>query len=226
MLPLLLLGMPASAQDEAPPREGTTLILSESATREVEQDTILARLVARAEGEAPAAVQATVNRAMADALEQARAAAGVRVATGGYRVQQRYNREGQPVSWIAEQELRLAADEAASVLQLVGALQESGLVVEGLGFELSPAMRREVEDELTIEAIERLRARAEGIADALETDVARVMVLTVGGTVGIPPGPRFEARAMAADAAPPPSAVPDRETVSVDVNAEIALAPR
>ena len=222
---IVLLALLASAApgfaEEAP---GTRLMLSETASRDVEQDTIVARLAATAEGANPAEVQAAVNQAMAAALEAVGEVEGVRPATGGYQVFQRYDREGRPRAWQAEQNLVLEGGDPAEVLELVGRLQEAGLSVQGLGFQLSRPVRREVEDQLTLEAIERLRARAAAIAEALGTTVETIAVLEVGGTPGIAPRPMFEARMAAAEAAaPPPSAVPNRETVTVEVRAEIRL---
>lgn len=221
-----LTGGALAQEREEGPAPGTTLVLTETASREVEQDTVVASLVARAEGADPATVQGEVNRMMTDALEVAQQLVGTSPATGGYRVYQRYDRDGQPTTWIAEQELRLEGGEVAEVLEHVGTLQEQGLAVQGLGFELSRQVRLAVEDELTLEAIARVQDRAEAIAEALDAAVGRVARLVVGGSQGISPRPMFEARAMAADASAPPSAVPDLETVTVSIDAEIALAPR
>lgn len=219
---LALVTLPlAGLADDIP---ATRLTLNETASREVEQDTIVARLAATARGETAAGVQAAVNQAMVAALGAAREVEGVRPATGGYRVYQRYDREGRPRAWEAEQDLMLEGGDPALVLELVGGLQEAGLSVRTLGFQLSRPVRLEVEDELTLEAIDRLRNRAAAIAEALGMAVEGVAVLEVGGAIGIAPRPMFEARMAAAEeAAPPPSAVPDRETVSVDVRAEIHL---
>jgi predicted secreted protein len=202
----------------------TRLILNETASRKVEQDTIVAQLTTTARGETAAGVQAAVNQAMAGALEAARGVEGVRPATGGYRVYQRYDREGQPRAWEAEQDLVLEGGDPAEVLELVGRLQSAALSVRSLGFQLSRPVRLGVEDELTLEAIERLQNRAAAIAEALDMTVETVAVLEIGGAPGVSLQPRFEARMAAADAAAlPPSAVPDLETVSVEVRAEIRL---
>lgn len=224
-LVLLTLLIPFSAGSAAE-RSATRLILNETASREVEQDTIVARLVAQAQGEVAAGVQAAVNEMMAAALETVRGVDAVRPATGGYRVYQHYDRDGQPQGWEAEQDLVLEGGDPAEVLELVGVLQEGGLAVRSLGFQLSEPIRSEVEDELTLEAIARLQTRAAAIAEAVDMAVGAISVLNVGGAIGIAPRPMFEARMAAADAAPAPSAVPDQERVQIEVNAEISLEPR
>jgi uncharacterized protein YggE len=84
-----------------------------------------------------------------------------------------------------------------------------------------------VEDELTIEAIERLRARAARIAEAMAMRIETIETVRVGNAMGGPsPRPMMRtAMAEAADMAPP-VALPDQETVSMSVEAEIALLPR
>jgi predicted secreted protein len=73
------LALPLQAQEAL----RTTLVLSETATREVAQDTLVAVLAARAEAATPRAAQGDVNRAMTAALEKAATVAGVRAASGG-----------------------------------------------------------------------------------------------------------------------------------------------
>jgi predicted secreted protein len=106
-------------------------------------------------------------------------------------------------------------------------LQGKGLAVGTLGYTLSSDARRRVERELTAEALAALRARAEQVAEALGLRVAAIETLRVGGTALPPPLPRGMAmRADAAEAAPPPVALPDRETVSLSVDAEVRLEAR
>ena len=221
-----LLAAPALAQDAQEPKP-TKLVLSETAAREVEQDTLVAVLTARAQTDAPREAQNQVNAAMTEAVATARAVEGVRLATGGYRVYQERDREGQPIGWVAEQDLRLTAKDSAPLLELVGRLQDAGLNLNGLGYQLSDEARRAVEDELTIEAIERLRTRAGRIAAAMAMRVETIETMRIGDAMGGPsPRPMYRtAMAEAADMAPP-VALPDRESVSVGVEAEIALLPQ
>lgn len=218
-----LVPVPLHAQ-EAPP---TTLVLGESAQREVEQDTLVASLAARAEADSARAAQAAVNDAMSEAIETAGAVSDVRAATGGYRVFREHDREGRPRAWIAEQELRLVTRAPARLLELVGELQDGGLLLHDLSYTLGDEARRALRDELAIEAIEALRRRAATIAETLDMRIETIKTLRVGGAGEPPPvRPMFEARAASDTAMAPPRALPDRETVSVEVEAEIHLVPR
>jgi predicted secreted protein len=220
----LLLASAAAMADE--PAQ-TKLALSATATREVEQDTLVGVVAAHAEAATASAAQAAVNSAMTAAIEKARAVKSVRAASGGYRVYQEYDKEGQPRRWIAEQDLRLTGREAAPLLELVGALQADGLHVNGLTYELSAEARRAVEDELTIEAIQTLRSRAERVATSMAMRVQAIEMLRVGEAPGEPPvRPMFRASVAEAAPSPPPVALPDLETVSASVSAQLILVPR
>jgi predicted secreted protein len=216
----------AGARGQTP--EPTKLVLGETATREVEQDTLVAVVSARAQADAPREAQQQVNTAMAAAIEKAKGMEGIRPSTGGYRVYQEYGSEGPTGQWIAEQDLRLKSQRVVAMLELVGDLQDDGLLVGDLGYELGPDARRRIEDELTIEAIGALRARAGQIAESMDMGVAGIETVRVGGAMGEPPVRPMFRTTMAAEAAQsaPPVALPDLETVSVTVEAEVALARR
>jgi predicted secreted protein len=213
---------PAPAQDA----QRTTLVLSETAAREVAQDTLVALLAARTEASTPRAAQAEVNRAMTAAIDKAEAVTGVRAATAGYRVYQEYDREGEPRGWVAEQDLRLMAREAAPLLELAGVLQEDGLLLNGLAYQLSAEARRAIEDELALEAIAALRRRAEQVAASVAMQVETIATLRVGEVADHPPDRPLMRTSMAEAAAAPPVALPDVETVSTRVQAELILAPK
>jgi predicted secreted protein len=207
-------------------KPGTRLTLSQSVAREVEQDTLVAVLTARAGAASAREAQAAVNSTMAAAVEQARAVEAVRQATGGYRVFQERDRNGQPRGWVAEQDLRLTARDATALLELAGALQGKGLAMNGLEYVLSAEARKALEDELTIEALAALRTRAERVAEAMAMRVEAIESLRLGG-VGEEPPVRPMLRMQAAEAAaPPPVSLPDVETVQLSIDAEVRLSPR
>jgi predicted secreted protein len=203
----------------------TRLYLQERASREVEQNVLVATVQAHAEAAAPAAAQAAVNEAMAAAVERVRAEAEIRAATGGYSVYQRRDRDNRPVDWVAEQDLRLTSKDPAALLELAGSLQETGLNLVGLGWQVDDETRRKVQDELTIAAIATLQQRAQAIAESLEMQVAGIDTLRVGGAME-GPRPMMAMRAEMMADAPPPTALPDLETIESHVEAEIVLSPR
>jgi predicted secreted protein len=222
-LTLMLLAWPGAAAFAQAPL--TRLFLQESASREVEQNVLVATVQAHAEAQSPADAQAAVNAAMAAAVELVRDEPGIRAATGSYSVYQRRDRDNRPVGWVAQQDLQLTSRDPAALLELTGSLQEMGLNLVGLGWQVDAETRREVQDELTIAAIATLRQRAQAIAESVDMQVANIDTLRVGGAME-GPRPMMAMRAEAMVDAPPPTALPDLETVQSHVEAEIVLSPR
>jgi uncharacterized protein len=212
----------AGARAQAPL---TRLFLQESASRDVEQNMLVATVQAHAEAASPAEAQAAVNETMAAAVERVRAEAEIRAATGSYSVYERRDRDNRPVDWVADQDLRLTSKDPAALLELTGSLQEMGLNVIGLGWQVDDETRRKVQDELTIAAIATLRQRAQAIAESIEMQVANIDTLRIGAAME-GPRPMMAMRADAMAEAPPPTALPDLETVQSHVEAEITLSPR
>jgi predicted secreted protein len=198
---LALLAAGAASAQTPPLSTPTVLALSESAERELVQDRLSVSLRAEATAPTAAAAQAEVNRRMEAAIARAKTVAGVRVETGGsWAFEERP--QNQPRRWRA-----------------------AGLAMSGLSFDLTREAQRTAQDSLTDEALQRLTARAERVAAALDRRVLSIKSVRVGETSGDSrPSPRLAMRATAmADAAPAPSAEPGRTLVRVDVEAEILL---
>ncbi len=230
IVPLLLAlaVTPASAQT-APEADGFTVVtLSESAQRDVPRDRLRVTLRAEEAGPDAAAVQSAINRRVAAAVERAKAVAGVRVETGGYWVNEERPKDA-PARWRGNQTLVLSSGNPSAVLPLAGELQQAGLLAAGVTWELTPGAVRSVEDELTGEALQRLRFRAELVAREMGLAVARIAKISVGSAGrDRPPTPRPLAAAAAASPDPAPSLVAEagEQTVTVSVQAEILLKPK
>jgi predicted secreted protein len=168
-----------------------------------------------------------INRRMAAALAQAKAAANVTVTTTGYNVYQVRPEKG-PAHREGRQGLHLESKDSAALLTLVGALQGDGLTISNFAASVSPEILRSVQDELTTEALHRVAQRAANIAATLDMRVLRYVTLQVGNT-DAPPHfiqPMMRAAVAMAPAPAPPVAAAGEETVSVGVNAEVELAPK
>lgn len=216
---------PAAAQTADADAAATVLHLSESAEREVPRDRLRVELAAQSVDTNAAKAQAEVNRRMTAALARIKSAPGVAAETEGYTVYSERS-DKAPLRWHAGQSVALTATDFAALLTLVGALQQEGLIVQGMTFELSRERREAVEDELTDSALQRLRRRAEHIAAGLGAQIQRFRDVRIGNAATPPPSPlRVMAAMAAAPGAPPPVAEPGEATVSVVVSADIALTP-
>lgn len=218
---------PAWAQPAPPPApapSGTKLTLSAHAEKTLPRDRLRAELRAEAVGADASHVQAEVNRRMAAALARAKAAAGIDVETTGYTVYQEHDAKGNPTRWHGSQSVRLTSGDFPALLNLVGALQGEGLALTDLAAELSPALAKSAQDELTDAALKEIRARAERIATTLGTHVERYAELRVG-SVSLPPVPMRAMVAVASSSMPAPVAAAGDATVTVSVDATVLLAP-
>jgi len=232
IVPLLLAltALPASAQTARDADGFTTVTLVESAQRDVPRDRLKITLRVEEIGPDPAAVQAAVNRRVAAAVERARAVAGIRVETGGYWVGEEAARNA-PTRWRGNQTLTLITGNPSALLPLAGELQASGLLAAGQAWELTPGAARQVEDELTAEALQRARQRAEFVAREMGLAVVRFAGIAVGGAGRDLPQPMPRMMAAPASAsfssAPPPMvAEAGEQTVVVNVQVEVLLRPR
>ena len=212
-LALLLLATAAQA---------TELHLSESATREVENDRFVATLAGRTTADDPAAAQDALDGLIRRALETLAERAALTVETKAYAVRpERPERPGDgPERWVARRTLALESGERAALVAAVDALQALGLAVERLGARLSDARAEEVRDALARAAARRVRARADVAADAFGLEVVGWQRLELDGAR---PAPR--AAMMQADTgATPPALVRGRTTVGVTLAATATLA--
>jgi predicted secreted protein len=222
-----LLALPALGAPASPPADDglTVLHLSESADRAIRRDRLHVQLRVETTAANAKQVQADINKRMASALAKVKAVPGIKPETGGYSVYEE-RQQNVPSRWRGSQSLSLVDQDFAELLALVGDLQSDGLAVSSLAFELSPGAARAAQDELTNEALNRLRERAERIAMELHLSFQRYRDIRVGNVGGDRPVP-FRAMAMAADAkqAAPPVGEAGDATVQVSVDAEIVLGP-
>ena len=219
----LLLCTPGSALAQPPDQPMTVLHLNQTAERMVLRDLLRIDLRVEETGADPLAIQSSINRRMAAALDRAHQVQGVRVETGSYSVGEERPQSG-PSRWRGSQSLILRSKAADAALKLTGALQSDGLLMSSMAYEASPETVRGAEEDLTGEALAALDRRAASIADRMHLAVLRYRDLHVGNaeTDGRPV-PRFATAAMAAA----PVAEPGEATIRVTIEAELLLgAPR
>ncbi|MDB5411280.1 MAG: hypothetical protein JWL84_6192 [Rhodospirillales bacterium] len=215
----------AAERDDVDAAGGTILHLSETAERQMPRDRLRIQLRVDATGSSAKLVQADINKRMASALERARAAAGVKIETGGYAVYED-RPPNSPVKWRGSQTLSLTGGDFAQVLALAGDLQGDGLATSGMAFELAPETARTAQDDLTTEALRRLRQRAERVAADLQATVLRLRSVHVGNAAGDQPQFPLQMRAMAAAGKmPEPVAEGGDARVQITVDADVVLMP-
>lgn len=225
---LLALTPAAHADDKDKDDKGKTVLqLSAAAERAVPRDRLRTTLRAEVTDADPLKVQAEINKRMNKALERARGASGVKAETGGYSIYS-FVDQNKNTQWRGSQFVSVVSTDFDAVLAVARDLQASGLLMSGMGFDLTPEAYQKLKDELEAEAVAKAVARGRALAKAAESSVIRFRVIRVGEPSGYrPPGPMpkmMEAR-MSAAPMQAPAAEAGEETVRVNVEAEVVINP-
>ncbi len=192
------------------------------ATREVPNDWITATLGAEEESSDAANLAARVNQRMAAALALAKGDPRLTLSSGAYQTQPVYDRT-RIVRWRASQDLVLETGEVAALSEMAGKLQGQGLLLRGVAFSVAPQTKKDIEDELILEALSLFRERGGLIARGLGRRGWSLISLALGDS-GMPM-PLYDNRAMATEAAssPAPAFASGRSTLRVEVSGTVEL---
>jgi predicted secreted protein len=203
-------------------RADTILHLSVTATVTTMPDELAAQLTANADASTAGAAQQQVNQMVEKALGTAKGLSAVTASTTQYSV---WHETDPKDVWHASQGVALRSTDGGGLLTLVGQLQQDGLAVGDLHWQLSPAASEKSYEQAVARAIDLLTARAGTVAGLLHLTLRGFRSVTVGEDGG-PPQPMGMMRMMAAApaaASPPPSAQADVVTVSATVSGEAKL---
>jgi predicted secreted protein len=218
---------PKPAPAPVVPPAPTILHLTETADRKVPRDEFVADLAVEAADADPRKLQSTINQTMNGALAKAKESKGVSVETASYAAR-RQTGDAAP-NWQGSQILHLASRDSASLVALVGTLQEQGLVVKRLAAQLSRETVRTLRDELTDEAIRHLKLRADRIAQTLDAGVTRydeLRVETDGLAGSVVQNFAPATGSLSSVQSPAPVMEPGDATVSITLAAAVELIPR
>jgi predicted secreted protein len=213
--PLVLLTLTTLA---GPACANTLLHLSDTESVSVPPDTLVATLRVQASGNTASAAQQQVNTAAAAALNRIRQVQGVRVETEGYTAWQ----PKQQGAWEASQSLRLTSSEGPPLLALVGQLQQSGLAISDLQWQLSPEAFRAAQQQATVIALRGLRDKADHAAETIGLRFDSFQRINIAGPEVTP----MRRMMTMAAAAAPPQAVSQDIRVSATAEADVVLLPR
>ncbi len=205
----------------------TVLHLAETATVSVRPDELAATIRAEVVASSPADAQQRVNASVTDALKRAHQVTGLTVSTGNYSVW-RVGPTPQDRSehWQAEQTIALHGRDGPPLLALVGELQQKGLALSQLGWQLSDEASRTARQQALAAALKALRGRADAAAELIGLQFDQFKEVRLD-TPRPPPMPRMMMAAPAqARAFAPPNAEAEEETVSATADADVLLKPR
>ena len=209
---------PAFAQSTPPT---TVLHLSATGLVRIVPDQLAAELVARGTSASAAAAQRQVNSLMADGMKMGQAVAGVDARAVGYSVVPGDDRHA---TWTAQQTLELRGADGPALLDLAGKLQEHGLALASLDWQLSSAVRRKAHEEATTAALKELQARAASAATTLGLHVDHLQDVRLD-EAAFQPRRAVPMMAMSRMSTPLPQASAAPEEVTAQVSADVLLRP-
>jgi len=222
-LPVLAQAQAAPAV-AAPPQNVVTL--TATASVEITKDWLTIVFSTTREGTDAAAVQAQLKQALDAALTEARKQAKpgqVEVQTGNFALYPRYAPKGGITGWQGSTELIVEGRDTQAIAQLAGRVQT--LTLARVNYSLSREARQKVEGDVSAQAIERFRARADAVSKQFGfggytvREVAVNTELPMGGPV---PMMRMQAsRAVAEDAALPTEA--GKASVTATVSGSVQM---
>lgn len=228
-MPLLALSLPSFAADTSPSLPGKTEIhLSQQAVRVLARDRLRATLRIDAKGNNGRQIQLDINKRMAAALELAKKSPSVIAETGSYNVHQNYNLKDAN-QWEGSQTVTVSSEDFDAVLNLVGNLQNAGLLMQEMQFFLAPETLTSAQDDLTAAALTALRVRVDSVAKDLNMDVDHYRIISIGNAeeqfdqFG---NKRSSAQAVAGGKNRPPAVQAGDATVTLSVTADVVLTPR
>lgn len=221
LLTLILISAQAVADAHGPVRN--LVSLSARAAEQVDNDLLVIRLFVEHERPQQAGAADQVNQDMAWALAAARGVTAVKAQTLDYQTQPVYD-EHRITAWRVRQSLRLESADRDALTGLLGTLQER-LAIESVSYEVSPALREQVESRLIEAAIVSFGARAERVARSFGRSGYSLVNVNIDAHGNQPPPLPYAPRmaAMKADLAEP-SLAAGVQTIEVGINGTIELA--
>lgn len=222
----LLMTSPAAAQDIQLLPEGQTLVsLSVTERMQVPQDTLHASLRIEAEDANAKALQDRINKAMQNALKEAKSVSDVKTSTGHYSVYQ-YNTSNsgrENMKWRGSQTIELEGKNAESLLELAGDIQEMGFAMNNLYYSLSTEKADDFRDSMMEAALTRARTKADRAAKALGKSNIDIAMVDVESESGFAQPVMMKSRGMMAMAESADMAAPNAEAGESEVTLTVTV---
>jgi len=145
----------------------------------VSHDTLTVRMFVEDQGKDAGELAKRITQRLNTSLEKARQVKGVQVSSGPRSSEPVYDEKGEKIiGWRERGEIVLESTDFATLSTLTGQLMDQ-LRLADMRFSLSPAARRETENELMREAIQAFQARADIAAKSLGGNGYRVVNLSL-----------------------------------------------
>jgi predicted secreted protein len=167
------------------PEDNTYLNLSVLESTLVEQDLLIASLRYDVESESSKLVQDKINQTMKKALAIAEKKSMLDISTERYSVY-KYSKQVKGKSdtkeiWNGSQTIVIKGKATEDILALSGELQEMGLVMNDLRYELSVEKYEETRASMTEKAVNKLLFQAKKMADIIGAKKIKILNISIEG---------------------------------------------
>jgi len=198
--------------------------LAAAAEEQVDNDIMKVTLTASHQAQSSTAVSNKVNQQMNAALKILASSPDINYQTGNYQTHPTYQR--QKISgWQASQQLILKSSDVKKMTDLIGQLQ-SQLKLSSMKFEISKKVRKNVQDKLSVTALNQFKARAALIQQTMGADSYRVVNVDVNSGMQFMPQARVmmkSSMSMSADSMSVPAVSSGTSKINVRVSGQIQL---
>jgi predicted secreted protein len=160
---LLLAIAPVYAEDNNPYNR---VDFNVEASREVQNDLLVAHMATDVEDKLPANVAQKLNVALNDALKKAAKYTNIKTTSGNQSTYPIYTNNSHVNGWHGRGELRLESSDFKTAGDLIAELQ-STLQLSNVQFMISHDLREKVENELITDAIHTFQSRADAVRLAM-----------------------------------------------------------
>jgi predicted secreted protein len=223
----LMPATPAFSQNIRMETPQNVVSLQAQGSLEVQQDLLTISMNSTKDGTDAAAVQTQLKAALDAALTEAKKVAQsgqLDVRTGAFSLYPRYGRDGKINGWQGSTELVLEGRDFTRISTLAGKINT--LTLGNVSFGLSREARARVEAEVTAQAIDRFKLKAQEVSKGFGFSGYTVREVNVqANDQGFAPQrgrmEMMQAKAMSADAAVPVEA--GRSTVVVTVAGSVQM---
>lgn len=210
--------LPALAADNEQPNYNVVSLQAE-ASRQVSNDEMNVVLFIEKSNKNPAELSQQITRAMNKAMSAAKQYPSVKVETGAQSSYPIYDNDNQKLKeWRSRAEVRIESTDFKAASQLVSDLQQD-FQTQSIGFSVSDAQRKQVENALMVEASKNFQARAQSITQAWNKSQYQLVNLNFNSNSYVPqPYARLAMAKMSMEAADAPQEVSAGES-KIIVNA-------
>ncbi|MGR3806703.1 SIMPL domain-containing protein [Pasteurella testudinis] len=178
---LLATALPAQAdnsQHNSQPEQ--QISFSVDVSRQVQQDTMRVILFAQESGKTLKAISPNVTKKL-NAVVEAAKKRNIQTGATNRKNYLNYDKQNKPSGWTDYAEITLESQDFTALSELIAAV-DNQMAVQNLVFTLSDEQKQRLESEMTTEALQAFKQKAELISRNLQAESYRILNLNIGNS--------------------------------------------